>query len=262
MSQSVKLFEQLVKIMKRLRRECPWDKEQTLESLRRFVLEEAYEVVDTIDRRDWQELSEELGDLLLQIVFQSEIAEENKFFTLSTVIEGINQKLIERHPHVFDSKKVNSAREVEQNWERIKLKNENRDSLLAGIPESAPALLRAQRIQEKASRVGFDWKQSNEVLDKIEEEIRELRQAILQDDNQNIEEEMGDLLFSVVNLSRFLNISAEDALRASNKKFMRRFMKLEKKFKNDYDKMKQAGIQELDRLWEIIKAKKTKNEHD
>lgn len=262
MDQTIELFEQLVQIMKRLRRECPWDKEQTAESLRRFVLEEAYEVVDTIDRKKWQKLSEELGDLLLQIVFQAEIAEENKFFTLATVIENINKKLIERHPHVFEGRKVDSAHDVEQNWEQIKLKNEQRDSLLTGVPESAPALLRAQRIQEKASRVGFDWKQSAEVLEKIEEEIKELRQAIEKTDKQNMEEEMGDLLFSLVNLSRFLNISAEDALRISNNKFIHRFMKMEKIFNNDYHKMTQAGIQELDRLWAIIKAETSKNGQD
>ena len=262
MDQSLKQFKQLVQLMKRLRHECPWDKEQTAESLRRFVLEEAYEVVDTIDHKNWQKLSEELGDLLLQVVFQSVVAEENHLFTLATVIENINQKLIERHPHVFSVKKVNSAREVEQNWEKIKLKKEKRDSLLDGIPKAAPALLSAQRIQEKVSRVGFDWKQTGEVLEKVEEEIEELRRAIRNNDIRNMQEEMGDLLFSMVNLARFLGLSAEDTLRNSNNKFSERFMKLEKSFGNDLDKMKKTSSKELDRRWEIIKSGQIKSEQD
>ena len=254
-----KQFAHLVKIMRRLRRECPWDKQQTAKSLRKYILEEAYEVIETIDQEDWSNLSDELGDLLLQVVFQSVIAEEEGHFTLAAVIEKINSKLVERHPHVFSDKTVDSAGEVEKNWEIIKIENEKRSSLLSGVPASAPALLRAQRIQEKASRVSFDWTNTAEVLEKVDEEIGELRQAIENKDKKNMEEEIGDLLFSIVNLSRFLGISAEDALRFGNDKFSGRFMQLEKVFNGDYKRMKQAGLEQLDKLWETIKSKE-KNE--
>jgi tetrapyrrole methylase family protein/MazG family protein len=252
-------FVHLVTIMKRLRQECPWDREQTAESLRKYIIEEAYEVIEAIDNKDWQNLAEELGDLLLQIIFQSVIAEEKELFTLEKVLKNINQKLIERHPHVFADVQINSAAEVEKNWEKIKSKSIKKDSLLSGVPASAPALLKAQRIQEKASRVSFDWENTHQVLEKVDEEMQELRMAIKNKDMENMEEELGDLLFSIVNLSRFLSISAEDALRAGNNKFVRRFMQLEKVFNNDYDKMKQAGLKELDRLWESFKSKDSKN---
>jgi MazG family protein len=254
-----KEFAKLLTIMRRLRRECPWDQQQTAHSLRKYILEEAYEVVESIDQGDWSHLGEELGDLLLQIIFQSVIAEESSEFTLGTVINHLNQKLVKRHPHVFGDKKVVSAGEVEKNWEKIKIDNEKRKSLLSGIPSSAPALLKAQRIQEKASRVSFDWESAIDVLEKVQEEIGELRQAIKNSDLENMEEELGDLLFSIVNLSRFLGISAEDALRSGNNKFIRRFMRLEKFFDNNYEKMKEAGLPELDRLWEAIKSEDKKN---
>ena len=172
-------FLSLVEIMKRLRLECPWDRQQTPESLRKYILEEAYEVVETIDHQDWEELGKELGDLLLQIIFQSVIAQESEYFSIESVIENINNKLIERHPHVFGEKKVNSAREVEVNWEHIKIKNLDKKSLLSGVPKSAPALLSAQRLQEKAARVSFDWNDILDVLNKLNEEIGELQQAIV-----------------------------------------------------------------------------------
>ena len=248
-------FLYLVEIMKRLRLECPWDRQQTPESLRKYILEEAYEVVETIDHQDWEELGKELGDLLLQIIFQSVIAQESDYFSIESVLENLNNKLIERHPHVFGDKKVNSAREVEINWERIKTKNKDKKSLLSGVPKSAPALLSAQRLQEKAGRVSFDWDDILDVLNKLNEEIGELQQAIVKKNTNNIEEEIGDTFFSLVNLCRFLNISAEDALRKSNEKFIRRFQYIESSFDYDYEKMKQAGLEALDRKWEDAKKK-------
>ena len=246
-------FSRLYGIMKKLRHECPWDRNQTAESLRKYMLEEVYEAIDSIDRSDWSELTGELGDLLLQIVFQSEIAEEQGHFDLLEVIEHLNKKMIQRHPHVFGEVKVNSAKDVADNWEHIKLNQEGRTSLLAGVPKNSPALLRAQRIQEKASRVGFDWIDINDVFKKVEEEIRELAEAVGRRERENIREEFGDLLFSLVNLSRFLDIDAEDALRISINKFSARFEQIEKHFGNDHQQIKSASLEELDRIWEDIK---------
>lgn len=248
-----KKFLRLVEIMERLRQECPWDQAQTPESLRKYLLEEAYEVVETIDRKEWDKLGEELGDLLLQILFQSVIAGESDKFTIETVIDNISKKLVERHPHVYGNKKVESARDVETNWEHIKIKREKRKSLLDGVPQAAPALLRAQRLQERAARVAFDWKDIKDVIAKIEEELNELKGAIEKKEEQHVEEETGDILFSIVNLARFLNISAEDALRKGNDKFTRRFNYVEKAFNNDYEKMKKVGLTALDKMWNEAK---------
>ncbi len=231
-------FSRLYEILLRLRRECPWDRKQSAESLRQYILEEVYEVVDTIDRNDWSDLPKELGDLLLQIVFQSVIAEEHGYFKLQDVLKLINQKMIDRHPHVFGDTKVDSAQEVADNWEHIKVHQEKRSSVLTGIPTHTSALLRAQRIQEKASRVGFDWTSVQEVIDKVEEEIGELREAIKKDNTRHIQEEFGDLLFSLVNLARFIDVVAEDALRIATNKFTARFEQIEKHYGKDYQKIK------------------------
>ncbi len=249
-------FSKLVEIMQKLRKECPWDRQQTAESLRKYILEEAYETVDTIDQKDWLKLKDELGDLLLQVVFQSIIAQEKNYFSLSSVLDNLVNKLITRHPHVFGEKKVVTAKDVEVNWEQIKLKKEKRESLLSSSPETAPALLRAQRLQEKASRVSFDWEKITDVLEKLQEEFGELKDAVAKDDRSNIEEEIGDIFFSLVNISRFLNVSAEDALRLSNKKFIKRFQYIEEAFNGDYEKMKQAGLEVLDKFWDEAKNKK------
>ena len=248
-------FITLVETMKRLRDQCPWDRKQTHQSLRKYVLEEAYEVVETIDNESWIELGEELGDLLLQVIFHSIIGEESGKFSMESVIDALNSKLIERHPHVFGNKKVDSAQEVETNWEHIKLKSEKRISLLDGVPKSAPALLCAQRLQERAARVSFDWAELQDVFNKADEELNELKKAIEENKRPEIEEEMGDLLFSLVNVSRFLEISAEDALRKSNEKFTRRFKYIEESFDNNYEQMKKAGLKELDIIWEEAKKK-------
>ena len=249
-----KKFSDLLNIMKKLRQECPWDMKQTAESLRQYLLEETYEVIESIDNQEWKELGNELGDLLLQIVFQSEIAEEKRLFTIENVIDNINKKLVERHPHVFAEKKVNSAEDVADNWEHIKMNSENRDSLLSGIPKPAPALLFAQRMQEKASKIGFDWEEVSSVIQKLDEEIVELKDALKEKNNQKIQEEIGDTLFTLVNISRFLDLNAEDSLRITNAKFMKRFQYIEKHYNGDIDLMKRATLQELDELWEKAKT--------
>jgi MazG family protein len=248
-----KEFGYLLEIMQKLRRNCPWDKIQTAESLRKFLIEETYEVVETIDQKKWNALCEELGDLLLQIVFQSVIAKEKKRFDIIDVITNINNKLIKRHPHVFSEQKVSSAQEVEINWENIKANSKKKNSLLSGIPESAPALLAAQRLQEKASRVGFDWPGIQGVFEKFQEEFNEFKAALNNQNKKKIFEELGDLLFTLVNLARFLNITAEDALRMTNKKFKMRFNYIEKHYNYDYQKLNQASLAELDSLWEETK---------
>jgi len=250
-------IQKLEDLVERLRGEdgCPWDRVQTRESLKPMLIEEAYEVVESIDVENWKALSEELGDLLLQIIFQAVIAQESGHFSLHSVIENISNKLIERHPHVFGKKKVRSARDVEENWEHIKIKKEKRGSLLNSIPKTAPALLRAQRLQERAGRVSFDWKNISDVIKKLEEELGELKKAINEKSRPDIEEELGDILFSLVNVSRFLGISAEDALRMSNEKFLRRFQFIEHAYKYDYEKMRKAGLDKLDKKWEEAKKK-------
>ncbi len=244
-------FNRLVEIMKRLRKECPWDREQTPESLRQYLLEEVYEIVETIDNRDWEELKKELGDLLLQIVFQAQIAEEENRFYLHEVIAHINRKLIERHPHVFGDVKVKDAEQVKENWEQIKVKTEQRSSILEGVPSTLSALLRAQRLQDKASQVGFDWEDAAGVLDKIEEEIKEFREAETPEER---EEEIGDILFSLVNLCRFHSISAEDALRKTANKFISRFQYVERKLAERGPSSRKATLKEMDALWEEAKS--------
>lgn len=248
-------FGQLVEIMKRLRRECPWDRKQTPESLRQYILEEAYEAVEAIDNQDWDELKKELGDLLLQIVFQAEIAEEQHRFTLAEIIRGINQKLIRRHPHVFGNVKVENAEQVKENWEQIKVEQENRSSLLEGVPKNLSGLLRAQRLQDKASQAGFDWEEASGILQKIKEEIGELEEAIEGKEPEAVESELGDLMFSLVNLARFRQISAEDALRKSIQKFIRRFRYIEESLAKDHKSVYQSSLEEMDRLWDEAKAK-------
>jgi len=246
-------IEKLLNIMKRLRLECPWDAQQTHNSLKQYLLEEAYEVLETIDYEEWQKFKEELGDLLLQIVFHCEIASQNNHFDFSDVVQSISKKLVERHPHVFADKKVHEAREVQENWEHSKMINEKRSSILSGIPRAAPALLQAQRIQEKASTVGFDWGELAPVIDKVEEEWLEFKEAVKLKNPAEIENEFGDFLFSIVNLSRFLQITAEDALRRTNNKFIKRFRYIEKQYEQDPKAMKKASLQELDEHWVAAK---------
>ncbi|MFQ5584815.1 MAG: nucleoside triphosphate pyrophosphohydrolase [Calditrichia bacterium] len=254
----LKEFEQLVDIMKRLRKECPWDREQTPESLRQYIIEEAYETIEAIDNQNWDELRKELGDLLLQIIFQAEIAQENNRFTLADVIRHINEKLIERHPHVFGDVKAETAGEVKDNWEQIKVKKENRQSILEGLPKIMSALLLAQRVQDKASQVGFDWEKPQDVVEKVKEEIEELQESIETNTPREVEEEIGDLLFSLVNLCRFYNVNGEDALRKTTNKFISRFQYIEKKLSEQNNSPREATLEEMDKLWEEAKLRSKK----
>jgi XTP/dITP diphosphohydrolase len=247
-------FKKLIKIMHQLRKDCPWDRKQTPESLRQYILEEAYEAVESIDKSDWGELKKELGDLLLQIVFQAKIAEETNRFTLTEIIQTINNKLIERHPHVFGNQKVKNADEVKENWEQIKFSKENRQSILEGIPKNLSGLLRAQRLQDKASQVGFDWEEVQGTLEKIKEEIMELERAILDKSNEEIENEIGDLIFSVINLARFQKINAEDALRKTINKFISRFQYIETRLAQQNKSVYNSTLEEMDKLWEKSKG--------
>ncbi len=243
-------FDKLWQVMKRLRKECPWDKEQTHDSIKAATLEEAYETVEAIDEKDYEALKGELGDLLLHIVFHSAIAEEANEFTLNEVIDGITQKLIRRHPHIFGDVKVKDSKEIEKNWEAIKLKEKGRKSVLDGVPKSLSALLRAYRIQEKVSKVGFDWKNKADVWEKVEEELREFKEAEKNGDAERTEEELGDLLFALVNYSRFLKINPENALRKANEKFIKRFEYVEKRLREEGLDITETDLATMDKFWE------------
>jgi len=249
--------QRLLEIMARLRKECPWDAKQTHNTLQKYLLEESYEVLEAIDQKDQTKLASELGDLLLQIVFHSEIAAEKNHFTFDDVVKGISEKLIERHPHVFGDKHVNSAKDVQKNWEETKVIKENRSSLLSGIPKNSPSLLQAQRIQQKAATVGFEWDNVSDVFDKMKEEVQELEQEMESGNQKKIEEEFGDLLFTIVNLCRYYNVSAEDALRLTNKKFINRFQYIESQYDNNPKSMRSASLEELDAHWEDAKKRRT-----
>lgn len=251
---SIEEFKRLVEIMHRLRKECPWDRKQTPQSLRQYILEEAHETVEAIDDSDWTELKKELGDLLLQIVFQAEIAREENRFSLEEIINHINEKLIRRHPHVFGDTRVKNAEQVKENWEQIKVKQENRKSLLEGVPRQLSALLRAQRLQDKAAQVGFDWEDVAGIFEKIEEELGELSDAIQDKNPEEMEDEMGDLLFSLVNLSRHQQINAEDALRRTINKFVSRFQYIENKLQMQNKSVDKSSLEEMDKLWEEAKS--------
>lgn len=246
-------FERLISIMHRLRKECPWDKKQTAHSLRQYILEEAYETVESIDNEDWDELKKELGDMLLQIVFQAEIATEKNLFSLEEIIEKINEKLIRRHPHVFGNVSVTDEKDVKNNWEQIKLNEENRQSALDGIPRHLNALLRAQRLQDKAAHVGFDWPEVEGVIEKIKEELQELEKAISEENPEELENELGDMLFTLVNLARYHHVSAEDCLRATINKFIARFQYIERKLKENHKSIYNSSLEEMDKLWEESK---------
>jgi len=248
-------FLRLVEIMQKLRAEdgCPWDRQQTYESLRQYLLEETYEVLELIDEKRYDELKFELGDLLLQVIFQSQIAEEEGRFTIVEVLENINEKLIYRHPNVFGDVQINSAEEQTVNWERLKKKKERGRSTIAGVPSTLPALLRAHRIQAKAATVGFDWEKAEQVWEKVEEEIGELKDAVAENEQNKIEEEFGDLLFAMVNLSRFLRVNPEDALRQATEKFSARFRKVELEAERQHRSLEEMTLQEMDHIWDDVK---------
>lgn len=250
-----KEFEQFVEIVRRLRRECPWDREQTHESIRHSLLEEAYEVMESIEEKHWEDLKGELGDLLLHVVFHATIAEQSKEFTLREVVESISEKLVRRHPHVFGDVQVKDAQEVKRNWETYKLA-EGRSSLMDGVPKELPALLRAFRLQDKASKLGFDWKNKEEVWRKVEEETKELHRALDEESRgtrPDIEEEFGDLLFALVNYARFIHVNPENALRSSVEKFIERFKYIEQSLKAQGKDIRRSTLKEMDELWEQAK---------
>ncbi len=250
-----KVFVDLLTIMDKLRAECPWDKKQTIESLRHLTIEETYELSDAIIKSDLQSLKGELGDLLLHIVFYSKIANESDTFTIKEVIDDINKKLIIRHPHIFGDVKVQNAEEVKENWEKIKLQKENKRSVLGGVPESLPALIKAYRMQEKAAGVGFDWKNKEDVWAKVEEEKEEFLAEVSKANKEKAQQEFGDLLFALINYSRFIDINPEDALEHCNQKFRRRFMYIEQEAENEGRRIHELDLDEMEHYWNQAKSK-------
>jgi len=252
MKEKEKAFIRLVEIMDKLREECPWDKKQTISSLRYLTIEEVYELSDAILDEDFEEIKKELGDLLLHIVFYSRIASEKNKFDISDVLNTISDKLIHRHPHIYANVKVKDEKDVKENWEKLKLK-EGKNSVLEGVPKSLPAVVKAYRIQEKVRGIGFDWQNKEQVWDKVLEEIQELKDEEISK-SERIEDEFGDLLFALINYSRFININPEDALEKTNKRFIKRFQILESMVKNQEKEFSDLSFEEMNLFWE--KAKK------
>lgn len=252
-------FQELLKIMEALRSEkgCPWDKEQTRESLKPFIVEEAYELIEAIDESDPEKIKEELGDLLFQIVFQCQIAKENNEFKVSDVIEKISKKMIARHPHVFGKADYKTADEVLLHWEeQKKLEGKMRESILEGIPKTLPSLLRAHRLQKRAAGVGFDWEKVEDVLKKLDEELKEFKEALKTKRQDEIEDELGDIFFMLVNISRFFGVNPEDALRKTISKFIHRFRYIEMNAAEQGKKLSDMTLNEMDNLWDESKGKK------
>ena len=247
-------FGRLLQIMDELREKCPWDRKQTIHTLRQQTIEELYELTDAVTDENWQGICEELGDLLLHIVFYAKIGAEKDQFTIEDVINGICEKLIARHPHIYGDVKAGTAEEVKQNWEKLKLK-EGKSSVLSGVPRALPALVKAIRLQEKAKQVGFEWESPEQVWDKVREETDELQEAIAMQDHDKMEDELGDLLFSIVNYSRFLHIDAENALERTNKKFIYRFKRMEEEAKKSGASLADMALSEMDALWNKIKTR-------
>lgn len=264
-------FSRLVNIMDELREKCPWDRKQTIQSLRQMTIEETYELAEAISDEDWRGIKEELGDLLLHIVFYAKIGKEKSQFSLEQVINDICEKLIARHPHIYSDVKVNDEEDVKRNWEKLKLK-EGKTSVLSGVPRSLPSMVKAMRLQEKAKQVGFEWDNKEQVWEKVEEEIGELQEAIrslqpISDKSregsqeskilqEKVEEEFGDVVFSLINYARFLHVDAENALERTNKKFIHRFTQMEQKALQHGRDLSQMSLQEMDAIWNTIKQHK------
>ncbi len=248
----LKAFERLLNIMDELRAECPWDKKQTMESLRHLTIEEVYELGDAILDNDLDEVKKELGDVLLHIVFYSKIGSETNSFDIADVCNSICDKLVDRHPHIYGDVKVKDEAEVKRNWEQLKLK-EGKRSVLEGVPKSLPAMVKANRIQDKVAGVGFDWEKPEQVFEKVEEELGELQEEINKGNQDKIESEFGDVLFSIINYARFLKISPENALERTNKKFIKRFQYLEQKAKGLNKNLHDLSLAEMDVFWEEAK---------
>ncbi|MCW5515932.1 nucleoside triphosphate pyrophosphohydrolase [Muriicola sp. Z0-33] len=245
-------LDRLLTIMDELRDQCPWDKKQTMQSLRHLTIEETYELGDAILDNNLDEVKKELGDLLLHIIFYAKIASETREFDIADVAREISEKLINRHPHIYGDIKVDSEEEVKQNWENIKLK-EGKKSVLEGVPISLPSLVKANRIQDKVAGVGFDWEQPEQVWEKVQEELQELQTEVNDGNEDKIEAEFGDVLFSMVNYARFLNINPENALERTNKKFIQRFKYLESRAKSAGKQLKEMTLEEMDVYWEEAK---------
>jgi XTP/dITP diphosphohydrolase len=248
-------FERLVQIIAELREGCPWDRKQTLESLRYLTIEETYELSDAILERDLDEVKKELGDLIMHIVFYAQIGSETNDFTIADVIESVNEKLVRRHPHIYGDVEVASEEEVKRNWEKIKL-SEGKKSVLEGVPKSLPAMVKANRIQEKARGIGFDWDHESQVWDKLVEEIQELKTEINNKASKiRIEDEFGDVLFSIINYARFIDVNPEDALERTNKKFIKRFQFLEKRSEYLKKDLSDMTLDEMEAIWKESKKK-------
>jgi MazG family protein len=245
-------FDRLVTIMNELREKCPWDKKQTIHTLRQLTIEETYELADAITEKDWKGIKEELGDLMLHLVFYAKIGSEQKQFTLAEMINGVCDKLVARHPHIYGDAQVADEEEVKRNWEKLKLK-EGKTSVLAGVPKALPATVKAMRLQEKARQVGFEWDTKEQVWDKVEEEQQELMEAIAGGDKDQIEDELGDVFFSLINFARFLQVDAENALERTNKKFIDRFTKMEQEALKGGQNLQDMTLEEMDAVWNRIK---------
>lgn len=253
MKEKLAAFERLLKIMDDLRAGCPWDQKQTLESLRYLTIEETYELSDAILEKDMNNIKKELGDLMLHLVFYAKIGSETGHFDIKDVLDSISEKLIERHPHIYGDVKVANAEDVKNNWEKIKLREKDRKSVLDGVPNSLPATVKAYRMQEKAHGVGFDWENAGQVWEKVNEEMQELQCEVKNGDTESMEKEFGDLMFSLVNYARFIGVNPEDALERTNKKFLRRFKYIEEQTKNQGKNLKELTLQEMDAFWDEAK---------
>jgi XTP/dITP diphosphohydrolase len=251
--QAIESFERLLDIMDELREKCPWDRKQTFETLRHLTIEETYELADAIIENDTDEIKKEVGDLLLHIVFYAKIGSEENAFDIKSVIDSLNEKLIRRHPHIYGDEKVENSEQVKENWEQIKLK-EGIKSTLSGVPKTLPALVKAYRIQDKARGVGFDWDNSQQVWEKVEEEIEELKEEVRSNNKEKIEQEFGDTLFALINYARFIDVNPETALERTNKKFINRFQFIEEKALLQGRSLKDMTLEEMDKIWNEAKT--------
>ena len=247
-------FDRLLTVMDELRENCPWDKKQTLATIRHLTIEETYELSDAILENNLEEVKKEIGDIMLHMVFYSRIASETNDFDIADVLNAICEKLIYRHPHIYGDTEVKDEKQVKENWEKLKLKEKGNKSVLGGVPKSLPAMVKAMRIQEKARGVGFDWDNQDQVWDKVQEELDEFKTEINNGDNEKAKDEFGDLLFSLVNYSRFVNLDPEEALERTNKKFIKRFKYLESESKKDGKIMGEMSLEEMDHYWEKAKT--------
>ena len=252
-TESLAAFRHLLEIMDELHEKCPWDREQTFDSLRNLTVEETFELADAIMDKDYPDMCKELGDLQLHIVFYAKVASEMGLFNITDVLNKLCDKVIRRHPHIYGEVKADSANQVHENWEKIKLQTEGNRSVLGGIPSAMPAVTKAYRIQDKCAGVGFDWDNREQVWDKVQEELAELQEEVRNDNQEAMEDEFGDVLFALINYSRFINVHPEDALEKANRKFMRRFQLLEQMVKDDGRKLTEMSLPEMDEYWERAK---------